>query len=166
MLCLALGACQTPRASEETSHRHECLPPFDYAFGTVDGEEINSAQFRGRATVLLFATTFDLASQAAAKRLEDLYRSQSPRINAAIVVLEPARYAEMARTFAEVTRVTLPIAMADPIVLRAQGPLAKVHAVPTYVVFDAQGALCQVHLGAMTAADLSEMVRQTNTELR
>ena len=74
---------------------------------------VSSEELRGRATVLLFVTTFDLASQAEAKHLEDLYRTHKPRINAVAVVMEAPKYAPLARSFAEVLGLSYPVALAD-----------------------------------------------------
>jgi len=97
---------------------------------------VSSEELRGRATVLLFVTTFDLASQAEAKHLEDLYRTHKPRINAVAVVMEAPKYAPLARSFAEVLGLSYPVALADDATRQGRGPFGVISSVPSWVILD------------------------------
>ena len=110
--------------------------PVSYAWGTTDGRVVSSEELRGRATVLLFVTTFDLASQAEAKHLEDLYRTHKPRINAVAVVMEAPKYAPLARSFAEVLGLSYPVALADDATRQGRGPFGVISSVPSWVILD------------------------------
>ena len=132
--------------------------PVDYSFGTVDGELIGSNVLRGRVTVLLFITTFDLASQAQAKRLEDLHRQHAPRINAVGVVLEAARYVDLARAFRDITKIHYPLAMASESTLAGVGPFGGVNTVPTWVVPDRRSAVHSVFRGPLEPEELEKLV--------
>src|SRR5690606_35375870 len=108
----------------------------EFAFPSVDGTPIASSALLGRVSVLLFVTTFDVASQAQARRLEDLYRTHAPRLNALGVVVEAPRYADLARTFRDSLGLSYPLAMADRTVLESHSVFRQVQAVPAWIFLD------------------------------
>jgi len=89
--------------------------------------------------VLLFVTTFDLASQMAAKQLDQVLHTHTPRINAGAVVLEAAKYAPLADVFRTSLKLSYPVALADLDTLARDSTLGEVRSVPTWIVFDAHG---------------------------
>jgi hypothetical protein len=125
-----------------------------FAFGTTEGGEFNSETTRGRVTAVLFVTTFDLASQAEAKRLSQLLRSHRPRINAGAVVLEAPKYATFADVFRTSLELAYPVALADPATLAGAGAFGEVRAVPTLVVLDRDGYETFRKAGLMTGREL------------
>jgi len=125
-----------------------------YEFGTTDGEELSAESMRGRVTVLVFVTTFDLASQVAAKQLNQALHSHRPRINAGAVVLEAAKYAPLADVFRSSLELSYPVALADLPTLAQNSTLGEVRSVPTVIVFDAQGREVFRRSGAFTSAEL------------
>lgn len=139
LLVLALCACassQTPASRVESAPRGE---PIYFSFGTTEGKVYDSESTRGRVTALLFATTFDLPSQAEARLLDNLQRSHSPRFNAAVVVLEAPKYATLAEVFRTSLGLGFPVAIADAATLAGEGPFGKIEGVPTLVVLDREG---------------------------
>lgn len=108
--------------------------------------------------MLLFVTTFDVLSQAGAKRLEDLYRSHAPRINALAVVLEAPQYVELARSFRDVLELSYPVALVEKQNLRSQGMLAAVQTVPAWVFLDSSGHVSFAGSGALSMTQLEEAV--------
>lgn len=133
--------------------------PVSYAWGTTDGQVVTAEALQGRATVLLFVTTFDLASQAQAKYLEDLYRTHKPRINAVAVVMEPPKYAPLASSFAEVLGLSYPVALADDATRTGKGPFGAVTSVPSWVVLDRDARPVFAHAGALPPQELARSVR-------
>jgi hypothetical protein len=133
--------------------------PLAYAFGTTDGSVVSSETTRGRVTVLLFLTTFDLASQAQAKHLEQLYRRHAPRFNAIAVVMEPPKYAELARSFGDVLGLSYPVALADEGTLSGAGPFGAVTSVPSWVVLDSEARAVFAQAGALAPRDLEKTIR-------
>lgn len=131
----------------------------EYAFGGIDGEEITSWKNQGRVTVLLFVTTFDIASQAQARRLEDLARTHVPRLNAVAVVLEAPRYVSLARTFRDVLDLHYPVVMVDQHAIAEHPILANVKAVPTWLIFDSAGRLSAARSGAFTPEELKQVAK-------
>jgi hypothetical protein len=157
---LLLGAC----GGAATNAPAEPAPlergrAVSYAWGTTDGGVVSAETLQGRATVLLFVTTFDLASQAQAKHLEDLYRTHKPRINAVAVVMEPPKYAPLASSFAEVLGLSYPVALADDATRNGQGPFGAVSSVPSWVVLDREGRPVLARAGVLAPQELAQGVR-------
>ncbi len=137
----------------------EALPTLDYSFAGVDGEVIDRARHSGRVTVLLFVTTFDLASQVQARRLQDLFRTHVPRTNAAAIVLEAPKYVDLAREFREQLALSYDVAITDKKALETHPILSRVQTVPTWIVLNRASAIIFVGTGALTPARLEEVVR-------
>jgi hypothetical protein len=125
-----------------------------YVFGTTDGGEISAEGMRGRVTVLVFVTTFDLASQVAAKRVNQLLHAHRPRINAAAVVLEAAKYAPLADVFRSSLELSYPVAIADLTTLEQSSTLGEVRSVPVIVVLDREGREVVRWAGAFSTSQL------------
>lgn len=111
---------------------------FDYV--ALDGSRLGTEGTRGRVTVLVFVTTYDMGSQIVVRELADVFRRHRPRINAGVIVLEPPRNAPLAEAFAAAMELPFPLALADPATLEGRGPFGDVAAVPTTVVLDRTGA--------------------------
>ncbi len=131
-----------------------------YSIPAVAGDGIDSFHHRGRVTVLLFITTFDVFSQAEAARLEDLYRSHHPRINAAAIIMEPPKNLELARAFVEVLHLSYPVGMADQRELERQGILGEVRTVPAWLILDKVGRLTATGVGTLTLSELESAVME------
>lgn len=125
-----------------------------YVFGTTDGEELSADSMHGRVTVLVFVTTFDLASQLAAKRVNQVLHSHRPRINAGAVVLEAAKYAPLAEVFRSTLDLSYPVAIADLATLERNSTLGELRSVPTVLVLDREGREVLRKSGAFTVAEL------------
>lgn len=133
--------------------------PLGFVFGTADGEVLTSEKVRGRVTVLLFLTTFDLSSQVQAKYLEDLHRSHAPRFNAVAVVMEPPKNAELVRSFGEVLGLSYPVALADEGTLNGAGPFGAITSVPTWIVLDRDVRAVFAAAGALRPRELEKKLR-------
>ena len=161
--CLALFLVVCALGCKETSGRGSSSPAasgpvLDYLIPGIFGDVLDSAQHRGRVTVLLFVTTFDIYSQAQATRLEDLFRSHEPRINAAAIVMEPPKNIELVQTFASVLGLTYSVGIADRPQLQSQGLLGAVKTVPAWIVLDAQGRVTVAGVGPATLTELEQAV--------
>lgn len=113
--------------------------PVEFSYAVPEGEVIHSASLRGRATALLFMTSYDLNSQMLARRLDAVLRRHKPRANALAVALEPPMNAPFVLEFRESLSLRYPIAMAGPATLRGEGPFGDVRQVPIVVVLDYRG---------------------------
>jgi hypothetical protein len=148
--CLLLAGCYANDAGSTKAPRLELGDPIMFAFGSVQGGELSSDTTRGRTTLLLFVTTYDLPSQAEAQLLRDVVSSHKPRANAGIVVLEPPNSAALAQVWADSLGLTLPVAMAGPALLAGESPLGRIAGVPTLVVLDRRGRLVARSEGAQS----------------
>ena len=137
-LALALTHCggspsSAPRAPQPQSS------PISFVYGTTEGGELSSATTRGRATALLFVTTYDLVSQLQARQLDEIVRRHRPRANAGAIVLETPKYAVFADSFKQTLGLSYPVAIADDETRQGGGPFGRVSIVPTLVVLDRRG---------------------------
>lgn len=157
-LLLLLAACQrvVDSPAEDASDSDSRGQVQRYVFGTTEGEEISAESMRGRVTALLFVTTFDLASQLAAKQLNQALHKHTPRINAAAVVLEAPKYAPLADVFRSSLQLSYPVAIADLAMLVQNSTLGEVRSVPTLIIFDAHGREVLRQYGAYTDEQLDE----------
>lgn len=130
-----------------------------FSWGTIDGELIDSSQTRGRLTVLLFMTTFDLSSQEQAKRLQDLQVFHKPRINAVGVMLEAPRNIDLVRTFRDSIGITYPITLFSTELLKSSSWGPVVHGIPTWVFLDREGRIAAVHEGPLSPSQLLGLAR-------
>ena len=154
-----LGACQRveePPPAGATDAESEARGQVQrYVFGTTQGEELSAETMHGRVTVLVFVTTFDLASQVAAKRVNQVLHTHRPRINAGAVVLEAAKYAPLADVFRSTLELSYPVAIADLPTLAQNSTLGEVRSVPTVLVLDAQGREVLRKTGNFSVDDLN-----------
>jgi hypothetical protein len=132
----------------------------DYAFAGIEGDAVSDERMSGRVTVLLFATTFDLDSQAQAKLLEDLYRTHTPRINAALVCLEAPQNVELVRGFRDVLHLSYAVSLADQEEIRSGAGFPAVRAVPTWIVLDRAGRVNAQHEGAVDSESRALLVKR------
>lgn len=132
----------------------------DFAFGTLDGGAVTGEGTRGRVTLLLFVTTFDLPSQAAAKRLTEFVRTYVPKVNAAAIVLEAAENAVLVDVFQKSIGLSFPVALADSVELRASETFSDISGVPTLIVLDPQGRLVYRGVGLFTLQKLDDWVKE------
>ena len=158
-LLLPLLACSTSHLPPTAGPRPKG-PVLSYSIPSLTGQPIDSNTHRGRATALLFITTFDVFSQAEAARLEDLFRSHEPRINAAAVIMEPPKNLELAQAFVNVLHLSYPVGMADQRELSRQGVLGEIATVPAWLFLDPKGHLVATGLGSLSLSELKSAVDQ------
>ena len=155
---LLVSACQRVgnEPAAEPAEPEGRVQQFD--FGTTDGEELSSATTRGRVTVLVFVTTFDLASQLVARRLNQVARAHHPRINAGAVVLEAPNSAPLADVFRSALELSYPVALADLPALEQSSGLGEVRSVPTVLVLNGEGREVVRKFGVCTVSELESWV--------
>ncbi len=149
-LCL-IGGCSSSGSVRSGPGRPGSTTGIQFVYASVDGDELSSATTRGRATAVLFVTTFDLGSQLMARRLDGIVRRHVPRANAAAIVLEPPKYVVMARGFRSALELSYPVAMADEWQRRAT-PFGHIDRVPTLVVLDRSGVETERFFGVVPEA--------------
>jgi hypothetical protein len=131
--CTRAGA---PEATAAATSQVERGAPIDFSFPPEGDQIVSSETMRGRATVLAFVTTYDLASQLMLRRLAELIVKFTPRSNAAAIVVEPPLYAELLPTYRESMQLPFPVVMADFATQSGRGYFGNLERVPTLVVLD------------------------------
>jgi hypothetical protein len=154
LLCLTCGSSLSPASG--TSADVKSMAP--WVFAGTDGSAVSAADMRGRATVVLFLTTYDTASQIAAARFEHCIHSLSRRTNAIAVAMEPPDHAVLVSTFHDSLKLSYPILMPDPSTLVGQGPFGVIGVVPTWVVLDAYGQEVWRGVGVRALPELGDAV--------
>ncbi len=162
MLLAALaGSCRAAPNEPKTAPRAHTLP-VEFSYRTLDGGRFDSFQTRGRATALLFITTFDWASQVEARRLSLLVTRHRPRANAVAVVVETERYQPLAEVFRSSLRLTYPVAMADQATREGEGPVGPVSRVPLLVVLDRSGREVWRKAGLAESAEIERALAEAS----
>ena len=151
-------ACATPSATAPEAPRAQA-EPIEFAFGTTQGALFDSSSTRGRSTLILFVTTFDLASQAQARYLNEVVREHRPRANAGAVVLEPPKHRILAEAFRTSLGLVYPVALANPSTLAGTGPFGDIGGVPALVVLDKRGRPVFRSRGAVSKDQMQDALR-------
>jgi hypothetical protein len=115
-------------------------PPVEFAWTSIRGGETTSEAMRGRTTLLVFGTTYDVASQAQVRFVTAVVRRHTPRINALLVVLEQPENRILVEAFANAFDLPYPVALADAPTIAGEGAFRGLHHVPSIVVLDAARA--------------------------
>ena len=129
-------------------------PRVEFEYRDLRGEPVTSATTRGRALCVLFVTTYDLASQVQARRVDEVVGAYGRRAGGLLVVLEEGQYAPLAAAYRDALTLALPVAMADPATLAGKGPFGRIDRVPTLVVLDAEGRETSRRAGVLTRSDV------------
>ena len=133
---------------------------FTSAYELADGKgALDSDALGGRATLIAFLTTYDLASQAEARFVTHLFHTHLPRINAAAIVLEPPENRPLVVAFRDGLGLEYPVAMGDSALIAGEGPFGDVHAVPSTVVLDSEGRLVWKHIGLAKEDEIEHALR-------
>lgn len=153
--CTALTACvdATPLPVEAPPPPSDG-PPVDFVYETTDGGRLTSIELRGRLTVLAFVATYDLASQAQVKILGLVQRSHTPRVNVAVIALEPPDNKPLVIAFAQSLDLRFPVGLADQGTIEGHGPFADLRSVPSVVILDREGREAFRHSGTIEEKQL------------
>ncbi len=139
LVTLGCGASGEPSRAPASTGPRSGARPTSFAFVSTQGDTFSSRTTEGRATAVLFVTTYDLASQVEAKRLEEVVYYQRPPANAGAVVLESEEYAVLVDAFRTSLGLSYPVCLADEATRSGEGPFGKVDKIPTLVVLDRSG---------------------------
>ena len=129
-------------------------PPVVFAYETTDGGLLTSAELLGRFTVIAFAATYDLTSQAQLKVLGIVQRDHKPRLNVAALVLEPPENKPIVVAFAKGLDLRFPVALADEGTIAGHGAFEGLRSVPSVVILDREGREVLRHVGPLDVKQL------------
>jgi hypothetical protein len=134
--------------------------PLHFSYELVDGKGVlTPGPLRGKPTVLIFVTTYDLASQAEARFLTGVLHRHRDGIHAAAIVLEPPENRPLIVAFRDALKLEYPVALADAPLIAGQGPFGDVHAVPSVVVLDSEGRLVFRRAGLAKEEEIETALR-------
>ena len=145
MTLMACSSTQEAKPEEEPRLGSKVITPTGtaperrFAFVTVEGRYVTHRTFRGRMTVVALATTYDTASLAQIRFLESLVRTHTPRINALLLLLDPAENQPLLQTFASALDLSFPVALPDDATREGEGAFPGLHHVPSVVILDRKG---------------------------
>jgi len=170
LACGFFGVCSSGCAAAPPPGAELPLPargePLEFSFAGTDDVVVSSATTRGRVTVLVFVATYDVASQLLLRRLADVIVRFTPRANAAAVVVEAPRYAELLPAYRDSLQLPFPVVMVDFATAQGQGPFAWIERVPTLVVLDRTGREVARRQGTLPAGELEDDLTRASRALR
>ncbi len=154
-------ACAAERpASQPVFGASVRTTPIHFQYELADGKgALTSETVRGRPTVIVFLTTYDLASQAQARFLSGVLQRHASHIHAAGIVLERFENRPLIVAFRDALRLSYPLAIADASLIAGEGPFGDVHAVPSTVVLDSENRLVWKHVGLAKEDEIEEALR-------
>jgi hypothetical protein len=160
-LGLVCGCKPTPEPAEPESALEQGprSEPLEFSFPGGEDLVVSSATTRGRVTALAFVATYDMASQLLLRRLADVIVRFTPRANAAAVVVEAPRYADLLPAYRDSLQLPFPVVMVDFVTQQGQGPFASIQHVPTLVVLDKAGREVARRQGALSADEIEDELR-------
>jgi hypothetical protein len=166
-LSFASGCTPVPVRPEEARAKREQpqLPSGPaqeqrFAFRTIEGGLVTHKTFRGRMTVIALVTTYDIASQAQTRFVTSVVHRHTPRTNALLLVLEPAKHLPMIEAYASALGVDYPVALADEATVAGEGAFDGLHTVPSVVILDKLGREVWRKTGLVTNTELTDALHQ------
>ena len=158
VIWLACGCKPTAEPAEPSSALEQGPRSEPLEFSVPGGEDlvVSSATTRGRVTALAFVATYDMASQLLLRRLADVIVHFTPRANAAAVVVEAPRYADLLPAYRDSLQLPFPVVMVDFATQQGQGPFASIQHVPTLVVLDRSGREVARRQGALSGDQIED----------
>lgn len=156
-LALAVAGCGggEARTPVEVGSREEVHP---YQFDALDERQVSREAFAGKPTVLVFLTTWDIASQAQVGIVLKIAEREGKELNVAIVALHERHERELVEAYVRSVKWPHPVALSDAETRVGRGPLGDVHMIPTVLVIDREGRLVKKHVGVTKAPELRESI--------
>jgi hypothetical protein len=170
LAALALAACSPAPEPEApplaVSASSERTPLRQFAFFTIDGRVASSQRYQGRMTVVALVATYDTASQAQTRFLETVFRRHTPRINALLLVLEPAGHLPLVEAYRSSLALSYDVALADEDTIAGRGPFPGLHHVPSIVLLDREGREVWRNLGLVEVEALHAAIADHDDRAR
>lgn len=156
-LAFAVGCARSATAAQETTTPHS-TQRLDLGIRLTDGSWLELAELRGTPVLLFVFATFDAVSQASLKSLRP-FVSQHPELIVVGVAAQP-RASQLVDAWAYALDPPFVVG-ADPYgqVENGQSTLGRIEAVPTYILYDAEGYEITRTTGLLSEADLAELVQ-------
>lgn len=155
-LALLEGACRSgaPPNAPASRAREPLSDPIAFVYENVENGALDSASLRGHRSVIIFITTYDVASQAQARFLTMVQKRHRSRIRAAAIVLERPENRPLVVVFRDALHLDYPVAMGDGDLVAGGGPFGDVHTVPTTILLDEKGRIVWRNVGLAKDTDI------------
>lgn len=141
-------------------------PARRFSYVTLGGKRVSHKSYAGRMTVIALVATYDTASQAQARFVNQLYVHHTPRVNALLLVLEPPHHRPLVEAFVQSLDLRYDVAIADPQTIAGEGPFPGLHHVPSVVLLDREGREVWRNLGVADDETLGAAIRQHDPRSR
>jgi hypothetical protein len=154
------------RQNDPTSVVADRGAPVNFTYRTRGGVVFSSEATRGRATVVVLVTTYDLGSQLLLRRVDEALHAHKPRANAGAVVMEPPKYEVLLETYAEAMNLSFPIVLSDLPTREGRGPFGQIDYLPVLLVLDQQGRVVARHEGPVALDVILSDLKEASPEGR
>jgi hypothetical protein len=158
LILIASGCARDSSGARHTSPASRFGPRLDLGLRLTDGRWVELAELRGTPVLLFVFATFDAVSQASLKSLRP-FVPQHPELIVIGVAAQP-RAAQLVEAWA--------YALDPPFVLgtnpyglveNGESTLGKIEAVPTYILYGADGYEIDRTTGLLSEGDLAQLVK-------
>ena len=169
LLVIALGCAMTSGCARDLSGAQATTPRtekgerLNLGLRLSDGRWLELGDLRGTPVLLFVFATFDAVSQASLKSLRP-FVPQHPELIVIGVAAQP-RAAPLVEAWEYALDPPFVVG-ADPYgrVENGESTLGKIEAVPTYILYDADGYEIVRRTGLMTEGDLAELVEPVSVD--
>jgi peroxiredoxin len=157
-LVLLEVACGPKPATEEPTGPPVIGRQVDLTLPSLDGDEVNLAQLRGKPVVVHFSTTGSLAAQV---DVEELRRVRAARRGLQVVeiALDPTQ-PRLIRAWADASNIDWMVLLSAPGVVSGATAFGPVKITPTTFLLDAQGRIVWGHEGGLPRGALAQVLAQ------
>lgn len=168
LLLAGCGGAETtePRYGVASEAPAASGPRRRFNYLTLAGDRVSHESYAGRMTVIALVATYDTASQAQARFVNQLYVHHTPRVNALLLVLEPPHHQPLVEAFVQSLDLRYDVAIADPATIAGEGPFTGLHHVPSVVLLDREGREVWRNLGVADDETLSAAITQHDPRAR
>ena len=150
----ACGGPAKPAPVVGVSAQPDNRAPIEFEFDSLDNRPVNAASTRGAPTIIAFAATWDLMSQAQVDFLVKMAKHDGAAVHYALVALQESKDRELVEVYSQKLGVEFPVALADAATIAGGGPFGDVHNVPTVVVLDREGRIVWLHPGVAKSGEI------------
>lgn len=167
-LVAALSCSSEPVPVTPTPPTATALPepvgdPVSFEFLDTEGKPVSAESLRGRITIVLLITTYDVESQAMVQFVAQLLHEHTPRLNAVALVLEVAKNQMLVEAYARALETGYPVALASESWIRGEGAFPGLKSVPSLVVLDRKGREAARFSGFMKKPEIETLVREVES---
>ena len=163
LLVVVLGCARGSTSAQETTPSTANTARLDLGIRLSDDRWLELADLRGTPVLLFVFATFDAVSQASLKSLRPFVQ-QHPEVLVIGIAAQP-RASQLVEAWAYALDPPFVVG-ADPYgrVENGESTLGKIEAVPTYILYDAQGRELGRTTGLLSEGDLVQLVSPISSD--